>query len=175
MPRGQRLFMVPWGSVVGKTGLSADSVDEIMAAVKDDFEAWRAHKPASGNGPTLDEDTLAAYAKALHAVFTAKFQKTNEAGLESIATLISLQADFEKSTVDAITRDLRAVAKELPTVFSVSAGALPRIRRLASTKGKSTGLEAFVRAGRRAKKDETVDHVPDSEESVDLTDYQNVM
>lgn len=141
-------WLISWKSVLGKVKMldehGALSIDraKLIKLLEDDLDGWedfQKKKPLGGGlqMPALDAATLKKVVAKLHSVFDARQTEEIEIGILA-AFCAGLEGD-----IDEYKTWIKAAARMQAQLFSVGAGAAPRVRRLTTTKGRPTGLEAF--------------------------------
>lgn len=145
MPRGERLHMVPWKSVLAKLEMSPGDIDrkKLLSALEKDldgYETAQANKRSMGFVPSIDPKELKETTGNLHKVFTKYKSDELEIGVLSAFYTVDFGGDVEenKSLIRSVMRHPSNM-----NVFSIGAGGAPRVRRLQSATGKKTGLDPF--------------------------------
>ncbi len=147
-------LLVGWKSVFAKladagvldistpTNLSTLEHKNLLGALEEDLKEWQ-QKQAAGmraSAPVVDPKVATKLIATLHKVFSTR--KTEEIEIGALGAYAQMVGELD-TELDAIKNLIRAVAKLNPNMFSVGAGGAPRVRRLHTAQGKTTGLEAF--------------------------------
>ncbi len=139
--------IVAWNAVLTRCGIDASTLQvngALPKALADklctDLKEWLAtpHTARASSTPDLTPDELKKASKEVHDTFT-KFKSESY----EVSVLAAFMTATSGEDIEETKSLIKAVAKQIPTHFSIGAGASPRIRRLNDAKGKATGQVAF--------------------------------
>ncbi len=147
MPKGQRLHMVGWKSVLDKVGMNVGSIDrkKLVSALEKDLDAYETAQASkrSAAGPSVDPKLVKDVTASLHKVFSSvKIDILDIGGLAGIYTAQE-GGDYEDNKAK-----IRSVLNH-PSVhgtFSMGLGGAPKVSRLQTATGKKTGAPEQSRA-----------------------------